>query len=411
MKNADVVVVGGGPAGLAAAEAAATGNLKVIVLEQKAEIGSPIHTSGGSFIESLKELGIPDHFYHPVSIGRFIFPSREVRHEYDPPVACVIDVRGTYQYLAMQAAKAGAEIRLNSTVLEPIIENDYVVGVKARNLRGQEVTIRAKVVVDAGGYKANLSKKAGLHNGATRFGVGAEYDLYAPNYDDREAVLIVGSKIAPAGYAWTFPWGNGRVRVGIGIIHPDSRADPRVYLEKFVEEHARFEINLTQAQPLEYHYGLIPSDGFYDSFVGNGIVAVGDAAGHPSALLGEGIRFSIVAGRMAGRAIKQAIEKDDFSKTSLLPYERQWKNEYGVNFSIAHIVNQRIATWSDEKWDIGGELLAQFTADQVAQLFQSNFLNPWLLTSLLRNSKVRSIGATTIRKKLTAALAGKTLVK
>ena len=49
--TAEVLIVGGGPAGLAAAEAAAQGGAKTVVLERQKEIGYPIHTSGGSWIQ------------------------------------------------------------------------------------------------------------------------------------------------------------------------------------------------------------------------------------------------------------------------------------------------------------------------------------------------------------------------
>jgi len=55
----DVIVVGGGPAGLSAAKAVAERGIAVLALEKSFEIGYPIKTSGGSFVEELKELGIP----------------------------------------------------------------------------------------------------------------------------------------------------------------------------------------------------------------------------------------------------------------------------------------------------------------------------------------------------------------
>ncbi|MEO8048812.1 MAG: hypothetical protein ABI833_00230 [Acidobacteriota bacterium] len=131
--------------------------------------------------------------------------------------------------------------------------------------------------------------------------------------DKSEAVLLVGSSLAPAGYAWVFPWGRHRVRVGVGIIHPDSDAKPDAYLDALISGAARYEVNLRGAQPLEHHSGLIPSECFARQFAGNGILGVGDAVGQASSLLGEGIRWAIQAGRMAGEVAAEAIAKDDLA--------------------------------------------------------------------------------------------------
>jgi len=81
-----------------------------------------------------------------------------------------------------------------------------------------------------------LLKQSGLDPGFQRFGVGSEYDMFAPHCDQSEAVLIVGGTVAPSGYAWVCPWGHGRVRVGVGVVHPDSSENP----ERYLDSQARF---------------------------------------------------------------------------------------------------------------------------------------------------------------------------
>ena len=71
------------------------------------------------------------------------------------------------------------------------------------------IAVRSKIVIDASGHRASLSKQAILHAGFTRCSVGSEYDLSAPSCNQEEALLIVGSQYTPAGYAWVFPWGGG----------------------------------------------------------------------------------------------------------------------------------------------------------------------------------------------------------
>src|SRR5713226_5396435 len=99
-EECDVLIVGGGPAGLAAAEAAGKLGARTIVLERQNEIGYPVHTSGGSWISDMVALGIPERLYHPIEKIYFVTPQKEVLFSYKNPVCCVIDVRGVYQHLA-----------------------------------------------------------------------------------------------------------------------------------------------------------------------------------------------------------------------------------------------------------------------------------------------------------------------
>ena len=378
----DIVIAGGGPAGLAAAEVAAGRGISVVVLEQNHEIGSPIRTSGGSFIDELQALGIPARLYHPISRLRFCTPHNAATYHYSTPRLCVIDVRGVFQFLAGRAIDAGAEIRLATQAVGPLIKDGFV-----RGVRTAAVDLEAGVVIDATGYRSTLLKQAGLDPGIRRFGVGAEYDLYAPQCDESEALLIAGSDFAPSGYAWVFPWGRHRVRVGVGIIHPDSRENPGGYLDRLLSNLDRFGVNLKGAQPVEHHAGLIPSECFAAKFAGDGILGVGDAAGQASSLVGEGIRWAIHAGKMAGEVAADAIEKCDVSRAALSAFERRWIKRYGKNLRLAHKLNERLAGWDDRKWDQRLEVLKLLTPDQFIEALKTNLTGGWLLTFIASNPR------------------------
>jgi len=401
MVDFDVVVIGGGPGGLAAAGAAARAGCSVLVLEQGKEIGSPTRTTGASFVQDLRDLGIPGRFYHPLKSCRFVSPRHSARFDYDQPVACVIDVRGVFQFLAEGAIEAGAKIRVGTAAIQPILENGCAVGVIAKSRTGPSLTsIRSKILIDASGYKAAMLTQAGVHSGFQRFGVGSEYDLYAPQCDPDEAVLLVGSQVAPAGYAWIFPWGHNRVRVGVGIIHGDSTAHPDQYLDRLVERSADFGVNLNGAQPIEYHYGLIPSSGLAENFTGNGIMGVGDAAGQSSALAGEGIRWAIKAGRMAGAVAGQAIAASDVSQRFLYRYQAQWEAAFGKNLRVAYEINKKIAAFDDDQWDQKTELLALFNAYQFGQALQTNLVAAWAVQFLWSHPRLLKEGLREIGHRL-----------
>jgi digeranylgeranylglycerophospholipid reductase len=390
-QSSDVIIAGAGPAGLAAAQGIARRGCSVTVLEQNHEIGAPIRTSGGSFIAELRSLGIPDGLWHPIGRLRFVSAHNSAVFDYPEPAMCVIDVRGVFQHLAERAIAAGASMRLATTAVAPIVDvpgggrvTGVVTGVVARVAHGgPDEPLDCRVLIDATGYRSTLLKQVGpkntgIHPGFRRFGVGAEYDLYAPRCDQREAVLVVGEEAAPSGYAWVFPWGRKRVRVGVGIIHPDSAAKPGDYLDRFVANLDRYGVDMGGAQPIEYHAGLIPSERFARTFVGDGIIGVGDAVGQASSLLGEGIRWAITAGQMAGETAAAAIESGDTSRQALLPFEQNWRKQFGMNLRLAHRINQRIARWDGPKWDSRVELLKKLSPAEFAEALKTNLTGKWL---------------------------------
>jgi digeranylgeranylglycerophospholipid reductase len=289
-----------------------------------------------------------------------------------------MDVRAVYQHLATLAAQAGATIWLASKVLTVLRDGDRVAGVRVETRTKSQVEVSADVVVDATGYTGRLLREAGLSPRIQRFGVGAEFDMFAPECDENEAVLVVGRQFAPGGYGWVFPWGAHRVRVGVGVIHPDESSDPVGLLESFVAGMSKLGVNLAGAQPIEYHFGLIPSE-MAETFVGDGILAIGDAAGHASTLVGEGIRWAIKAGRMAGAIAASAARQGDVSAGFLSQFQSEWLRQNGRNLRIAAMINRKISKWDDRKWDERTELLSMLTPEEFATALQSDFSVGWAL--------------------------------
>ncbi len=383
--DVDVLIVGGGPAGLAAAEAAASRGARALVLERQNEIGYPVHTSGGSWVSDMQALGIPQHLYHPVSKVYFISPHREVPLNYNPAVACVMDVRGVYQHLAGRAVAAGAAIRLRHTVEQTLLEDGRVLGVTAKNHVGERITVLADVTIDASGFSRHIGVRTDMGKAFRRYGYGAEYDLYAPHYPQDELYLIMGSQFAPRGYAWAFPRGNGRVRLGVGVLHPDSDDDARSYLDSIVQNLTQLRDKFQDASPIEYHTGLFPSEGPLASFSRDGLLLAGDSGGHGSTLVGEGIRFAIYAGRMAGEVAAEAIKAGDSSASFLARFDKQWRARFGRDMDISYMINKHIANYSDEQWDNALDLMRRLTPTQMAHALRGDFTAGLVLGVLARN--------------------------
>src|SRR3954447_3873593 len=398
--NADVVVVGGGPAGLATAVDAARGGLRVVVCERSHAIGEPVRTSGGSFIRPLQRLGVPSSCWHPVHRIRVIGPTTQSVKTYRRAVGCILDVRGTYQWLAAQAVDAGAEIRLKSHVERLLTGGGTgrTTGVRVRDpFRGQH-ELASRVVVDASGHTGFLARGAGLRPGNERRAVGLEVELRAPHYDAREAVFWLGDEVAPGGYGWAFPCGAGRVRLGVGGLRPDSAAEPRELLDRLLDAFRELAGDAASTGPIEMHSGLMPVIPPRSTrLVGRGLVVVGDAAGQGSTLLGEGIRYAIEAGQLAGRALVHA--GGDYSPRGLASYPRGWRRRTSRNLTISYAVNKRISGYHDDDWDRAIRRLDRLTPAQAAQVFASDFSMRWALGVLLTDpSLVRALARHVMRR-------------
>jgi digeranylgeranylglycerophospholipid reductase len=388
----DVLIVGGGPAGLAAAEAAAKLGTRVLVLERQNEIGYPVHTSGGSWISDMRALNIPEHLYHPVQKIFFVSPQREVPFYYEQPVCCVIDVRGVYQHLAGRAVSAGASIRVRHTVEQTLVENGRIQGVTAKTHVGERITVTAPVTIDASGFSRHIGVRTEMGEAFHRYGFGAEYDLYAPNYPQDELYLIMGSQYAPRGYAWAFPRGNGRVRLGVGVIHPDSDDDARTYLDRIMHELPQLADKFKDASPVEFHTGLFPSEATMERFSRAGLILAGDSGGHGSTLVGEGIRFAIYSGQMAGQVAAEAVKSGDTSEKSLARFDKQWRARFGRDMDISYMVNKHIASYADSQWDSALDLLKRLTPAQAAHTLRGDYSAGLIMGILARNPSLVATG-------------------
>src|SRR6266702_2450499 len=391
-EECDVLIVGGGPAGLAAAEAAAKLNARTILLERQNEIGYPVHTSGGSWISDMKELAIPENLYHPITKVVFVSPPCAVPLHFNLAVACVLDVRGVYQHLASRAIAAGATLRVRHAVDTTIVENDRIVGVTAKNHVSERISVRASVTIDASGFSRHVGVRTGMGKAFHRYGYGAEYDLYARNYPQDELFLIMGSRYAPRGYAWEFPRGNGRVRLGVGVLHPDCDDDARAYLDSIVHDLPQLSDKFKDASAIEYHTGLFPSEGPLDRFSHDGLLLAGDAGGQGSSLVGEVIRFAIYSGQMAGSIAAEAVRAGDTSAAFLGRFDKQWRARFGRDMDIAYMINKHIANYSDDQWDNALNLMKRLTPTQVAQALRGDFSVGLIMRVLARNPGLMATG-------------------
>ncbi len=393
----DVVIVGGGPAGLSAAHVLGDAGATVLVVEKDPEIGETVRTSGGTWIRDMAKHGISADLYHPFRRIRLVTAGSEATFEHQEARACVLDVRRAYRYLASRSVQAGASVRTGTTVEALSTRNGRPSGAVLRRASGRTEHVRAEVVVDASGYAARPSRRFGVPIGPRLYGLGLEEELEAPAYDQDEAVLILGREFAPDGYAWAFPCGGGRVRVGIGVPLPASGSRPAELLQRLRAESVHLREALAGARRVEVHRGVVPFSRPREPLVWHGLVRVGDAAGQVSALAGEGIRLAMDAGTMAAQAITGALADDGPGSARLREYERSWRRSQRRELRAAYRVHRRLLGQTDADWERLGRALRPLGAEQVDRLLRSRYSAVWLMGVLVRSPAIIPVGIGLLR--------------
>ncbi len=369
----DLVVVGGGPAGSSAAFAAAKKGIKVALLEKENSIAETVRTSGVTWIENIKEFGIPDDCFNPIKNFTFVSPNNEVTISDSVATAAVLDVRKTYRWLAEEAEKTGADVFVKTNINEVIKnEENNIVGVSGTGPNGK-IIFHSKVVIDATGFSSVISKAMGFVTQWERFGAGAEYEAKVERVDSETWWLMVGQEYTPAGYAWIFPLGNDIVRIGVGVGKPESNIDPTQRLKEIIEKKLGPIKKLGKITPIEFHYGLIPNDGLSRKTVFNNLILVGDSAGQANPLVLEGIRYAIKFGRVAGKVAADAIEKGKTDENSLYPYEENWRKAIESKINSAGKVQDRWIGLSDKEWDRELDIISELKTEEFLDFIKAEF--------------------------------------
>ncbi len=344
----DVLVVGGGPAGLIAARDVAGQGYDVLLVEEHPEIGEPVQCSGLFSIRGLKQLEVDLPRWAIAGVirgGRFFSPGGEELEAYSKlDRAYVVERRLFDKELAKQAARAGARIALKTRAKGLRIAEKAKVALESG---GREEVVEVEVVIAADGVRSRVASQLGLST-PRRIVAAAQVEVESAEVEEDIAELYLGSRWAPNFYAWLLPKGEV-CEVGVGVR--GGGHSPRVYLERFMKEHPIAGQKITGQSQLEYVKGAFPVAQPKDTFAER-VLLVGDAGGFVKASTGGGVITGGISARLAARACCLALEEGDFSAQFFREnYERAWKAELGRELEVHELIRRVFDSLSDSEID------------------------------------------------------------
>jgi len=349
MKNKyDMIVVGAGPAGTTTARYAARQGISVLILEKDRDVGIPVRCAEGASEQGLKSV-LPhiEKRWIDNRVSKVLFHSprdREVELLF-PQTGYILNRKLFDADLARMAVEAGAELLTRAYVRDLVHDGGKVTGVKVL-IHDKDYQINAKMVVGADGVESRVGRWAGLKTRTLLKDMEtcAQYVVGGIDISDQHIHLYFATNLAPQGYLWIFPKGNGIANVGIGISGIAAKhKSPLAYLNEFMND--RFP----NASLLSTVVGGVPCDQTLTSIVADGLLLVGDAAHQVNPITGGGIVPVLVAGKIAGEVAAQAVINGDVSAESLMPYPKLWHKAEGKNHRIFYKLKNYVYNLTDEE--------------------------------------------------------------
>ena len=355
----DVLVVGGGPAGAAAAYWLGRAGHDVAVLERKTFPREKTCGDGLTprAVRQLQDMGLETRVaagHHRYDGLRAIahgvtLELRWPEHPDFPSYGYVVRRRDLDAIVARHAVEHGATLHESTEALRPLLRDGVVCGAVVKDkTSGAEREVHARFVVVADGSLSRFGRALGTaRNRGFPQGMAIRGYFESPKHDDPwiESALDVRDRQGNSlpGYGWIFPVGDGTINVGIGLLSTfrDFRSVNTTHLmhEWAATAPAHWGID-PDAMLGEPTGGRLPMAGSVHPKVGPNWVVIGDAAGSINPFNGEGIDYAYETARMAADLIAEAL--DTGSALSLARYPRLLDQQYGLYFRVARLFARAI---------------------------------------------------------------------
>ena len=351
MSDRPVVVIGGGPAGSAAAYWLARDGHQVIMAEKKEHprdktCGDGLTPRAIYWLEQMGfDFGVTE--FHRIT-GLRSYAGEELfiemkwpDHSRYPNWGGVIRRRDLDSQVADLARKQGADLH-EKTEAMPVLEGGQLVAVDLQH-QGETRRIEPSYVVIADGSMNRFGRELGsVRRKDYPMGLAARGYYTSPRSTDpfleSQLDLRDESGATMPGYGWVFPLGDGTVNVGVGLLTTLKRWK-HVNTTRMMQDYARTAPvywGLSEETKLTDPVGGKLTMSFSKApMIGSNWVTIGDAAGAINPWNGEGISYAYETGHLAARYVGEAIGAGDSQR--LEGYPRHLEQEFGLYYKMARI--------------------------------------------------------------------------